>query len=185
MLKACARLLLRVGGWEAIGGIPDAPKAVVIAAPHTSNWDGFWALVYKVSIGMDIHFFAKQSLFWFPLGKLLRGLGGIPLDRSRATSAVAQAVAMFDASTGFYFGLAPEGTRALRDGWKTGFHRIATEAGVPVYLGVLDYKTKRIGIADRLDLSGDTDADLRKCEDFYSKVVGRWPERTSPVRFVE
>jgi len=184
MWKSIAGLLLRLGGWQTIGGLPDAPKAVVIAAPHTSNWDGFWALTYKVAIGIDIHFFAKQSLFWFPLGTLLRGLGGVPLDRSRATSAVAQAVAMFDASDSFYFGLAPEGTRAKRAGWKSGFHRIATAANVPVYLGLIDYKSRRIGIAERLDLSGETEADLEKCRDFYAGAVGRWPERASPIRFV-
>lgn len=81
MLKRLARLILWVGGWTPVGEIPDLPKAVFIAAPHTSNWDGFWALTYKVSIGIDIRFFAKHSLFWFPLGALLRGLGGVPLDQ--------------------------------------------------------------------------------------------------------
>ena len=185
MLKSLARFILWVGRWEAIGGMPDVAKAIIIAAPHTSNWDGFWALTYKVATGTDIHFFAKQSLFWFPLGPLLRGLGGVPLDRTRAMSAVAQAVAMFDAEDTFYLGLAPEGTRGLRDAWKTGFYRIALAAKVPVYIGVLDYATKRVGIAGRLDLSGDTDADLEKCREFYRGITGRHPERTSPIRFAD
>ncbi len=185
MLKRLARLILWVGGWTPVGEIPDLPKAVFIAAPHTSNWDGFWALTYKVSIGIDIRFFAKHSLFWFPLGALLRGLGGVPLDRSRAGSAVAIAVAMFEANETFFFGLAPEGTRALRDGWKSGFYRIATDAKVPILLGFLDYRNKRIGIGGRLDVTGDTAVDLQKCADFYATIEGRWPERTSPVRFAK
>jgi len=97
MLRRLAHLILRLGSWTTLGENPDAPKAVVIAAPHTSNWDGVWALTYKVAVGLDIRFFAKQSLFWFPLGTLLRGLGGVPLNRDRARSAVDQAVAMFEA----------------------------------------------------------------------------------------
>jgi 1-acyl-sn-glycerol-3-phosphate acyltransferase len=183
MLQRLARLILRLGGWTAIGGTPDAPKAVFIAAPHTSNWDGFWALTYKVAANLDIKFFAKQSLFWFPLGTLLRGLGGVPLNRSRANSAVDQAVAMFEAEEKFFFGLAPEGTRSRCDAWKSGFYRIAKAANVPVFLGVLDYRNKQVGIAGRLELSDDIQADLEKCAEFYAGIEGRWPEKTTPVRF--
>jgi 1-acyl-sn-glycerol-3-phosphate acyltransferase len=184
MLRALARLILRIGGWTAVGGIPDAPKAVVIAAPHTSNWDGFWALVYKVAIGAEIHFFAKHSLFWFPLGTLLTALGGIKLDRTRAQSAVQQAIDMYKEKDSFYFGLAPEGTRTQKPGWKSGFYRIAEGSGVPVYLGFLDYRNKRVGIGPRFDLSGDQEADLIRLRDFYGDIQGRWPEKTSPIRFV-
>ena len=185
MLRRLAKFILWVSGWTAVGILPDVPKAVLIAAPHTSNWDGIWALVYKVAVGLDVRFFAKDALFWFPLGNLLRALGGIPLDRSKAHSAVQQAVEMFETEESFYFGLAPEGTRELRDAWKTGFHRIATEAGVPVFFGVLDYRNKHVGITGRLDLSGDPVADLKKCAEFYKDVEGRWPEKATPVRFVD
>jgi tRNA (guanine-N7-)-methyltransferase len=183
MLRRLANLILKVTGWTPIGETPEAPKAVFIAAPHTSNWDGFVALTYKVAIGVDIRFFAKQSLFWFPLGTLLRGLGGVPLNRNRATSAVDQAVAMFDAHETLYFALSPEGTRARRDAWKTGFYRIAKAANVPVFLAVIDYGNKRIGIGGRLDLSDDIDADIEKCAKFYEGIEGRWPQKMTPVRF--
>jgi len=182
MLKVLAHLILKLGGWKTVGEVPDAPKAIVIAAPHTSNWDGFWALTYKVAVGLDVRFFAKQSLFWFPLGALLRGMGGVPLNRNKATSAVDQAVAMFEAEDNFVFGLAPEGTRALRNTWKSGFYRIAKAANVPVFLGVIDYGNKRIGIVDRLDLSDDMEADLEKCAKFYEGIEGRWPKKMTPVR---
>lgn len=168
-----------------VGALPVEPKALVIAAPHTSNWDGFWALTYKVAIGADIHFFAKHSLFWFPLGTLLRGLGGIPLDRSHATSAVAQAVQMFESNEQFIFGLAPEGTRSLRQGWKSGFHRIATAANVPVYAGVIDFGRKRLGFVGRIELSGDADADIKQFAALYSGVSGYNPENSSPIRFID
>jgi len=183
VLQRLARFILWVAGWQAVGDIPDEPKAVFIAAPHTSNWDGFWALTYKAAIGLDIRFFAKEALFWFPLGNLLRALGGIPLDRTHAQSAVPRAVAMFAEEESFFFGLAPEGTRARRDAWKTGFYRIATQASVPVYLGILDYENKRVGIDGRLDPSGDVDIDIAACADFYRDIKGRWPDKATPVRF--
>ena len=146
MLRSVARWILRVGGWTPVGGIPEDPKAVFIAAPHTSNWDGLWALAYKVAFDLEVHFFAKHSLFWFPLGNVLRALGGIDLDRAKAGTAVDEAIRLFENEEQLYFGLAPEGTRKKTEGWKTGFYRIAMGAGVPVYLGLLDYGRRRIGI---------------------------------------
>jgi 1-acyl-sn-glycerol-3-phosphate acyltransferase len=92
---------------------------------------------------------------------------------------------MFENEDRFYFGLAPEGTRDRRNTWKTGFYRIAKSAGVPVFLGILDYGNKRVGIAGRLDLTDNVEADLRRCADFYADIKGRWPEKTTPVRFVD
>ena len=185
MLQSLAKLILRVGGWTAVGGQLDVRKAVVIAAPHTSNWDAVWALVYKVSVGLDIKFFAKHSAFWFPLGVLLRALGGVALDRRRAGSAVNQAIEMFRTEESFYFGLAPEGTRKKTPGWKTGFYRIAIGANVPVYLGFLDFGNKRVGIGPHFELSGDEQADLAVCREFYAGIDGHHPELTSPVTFPE
>ena len=185
MLSNIAKLILRLGGWTAVGGLPDVPKAVIVAAPHTSNWDGFWGLVYKISIRAEVHFFAKHSLFWFPLGTLLRTLGGIELDRGRAGSAVQQAIDWFDREDSFYFGLAPEGTRELTQGWKSGFYRIALGANVPVCLGMLDFGQRRVGLGATLDLSGDEEKDLEAIRDFYADVKGRWPDKASPIVFTD
>ncbi len=167
-----------------VGEIPDVPKAVFVVAPHTSNWDGFWTLAYKVATGVEVHFFAKQSLFWFPLGNLLRALGGIPLDRSHAGSAVRQAINMFEHEEKFWFGLAPEGTRSHKPGWKSGFYRIAQGANVPVFPGVLDYSRKRVGIGPRVDLTGDREQDLEIFRAFFADIVGRHPDKTCPIRFL-
>ena len=138
LIRAIARGLLRLGGWTVIGGKVGVPKAVIIAYPHTSNWDGLWALTYRVAVGLDLRFFGKHTLFWFPLGTLLRALGGIPLDRRTPGSAVEQAVQAFADNESFYFALAPEGTRRLEPYWKSGFYRIAKRANVPVVLGFMD-----------------------------------------------
>ena len=180
-LQQIAITMLRLGGWYAVGGKPEVPKAVILAAPHTSNWDGFWGLVYKVAVGLDVQFFAKASLFWFPFGTILRRLGGIPLDRKNAEDAVREAVSLFTTSEQFYFALAPEGTRRLTNGWKSGFYRIAAEAGVPVIPGFLDYRRRRIGLGETLQLSGDEYSDMQKLAAFYSDVDGRHPGNASPV----
>ena len=91
---------------------------------------------------------------------------------------------MFEAEDSFYFGLAPEGTRSLTAGWKSGFHRIAEGAAVPVFLGIIDYQNRRVGITGRLNLSGDISADMKFCADFYSGIEGRRPENASPVRLL-
>jgi len=183
MLQAIAKAILKIGGWEIVGSKPLVPKAVVVAAPHTSNWDGFWGLVCRVALDVELHFFAKQSLFWFPLDVLLRSLGGIPLDRKRAGSAVDQAIEMFRNSESFYFGLAPEGTRSRVDHWKSGFYRIAEGADVPVVLGFLDYGKRQIGIGPTLKLSGDPQKDLEFFREFYKDVKGRRPEMAGPITF--
>ena len=180
-----ARFLLRMGGWTAVGPQFDVKKAVIIGAPHTSNWDGYWALVYMVATGLRVKFFIKKSLFWFPLNILLRGLGGIPLDRGKAGRAVDQAVALINDNEEIYLGLAPEGTRSLKPGWKSGFYRIAEEAGVPILLAFFDYENKRLGIGPMYTLTGDPEGDLAIIRSFYeSSSAGRWPEKTCPIEFV-
>ena len=179
-----AKFLLWLGRWTPVGPTPDAKKAVIIGAPHTSYWDGYWLLVYKVAYGVDVKFFIKETSFWFPLSILLNGLGGVPLNRGDARLAVKQAVAAFDANDEYLFGLAPEGTRSLTKGWKTGFYRIAEDAGVPVVFGFFDYKNKRLGFGPKMTLSGDMEADMVIIRSFYASVEGRQPEKTCPVQFV-
>jgi 1-acyl-sn-glycerol-3-phosphate acyltransferase len=181
ILPHVARFLLWLGGWTPVGQAPNVHKAVMIAAPHTSNWDAFWAITYKVFIGADIKWFVKDSMFWFPMSALLRAFGGIPLDRKRAGSAVNEAIAAFDENDSFYFGLAPEGTRSKTQGWKSGFYRIAEGANVPVVFGFLDYDNKRLGLGPVLTLTGEKDVDMAILQSFYSSISGRWPEQASPV----
>ena len=183
MLRRLAKFLLRLGGWTSVIGHPNIPKAVVIAAPHTSNWDGVWGIIYTIAHDIDIHFFAKHSLFWFPMNVLLRSLGGLSLDRSAPGSAIQKAVAEFENNDSYFFGLAPEGTRKLESGWKSGFYRLALAADVPVILGFLDYRTKRLGLGPTIRLSGDRSEDLARIAEFYADIEGRWPAKASPVVF--
>jgi 1-acyl-sn-glycerol-3-phosphate acyltransferase len=181
ILPHVARFLLWLGGWTVVGEKPGVRKAVLIASPHTSNWDGFWAIVYKVYVGLDIKWFVKDSMFWFPMNLLLRVNGAIPLNRNRAGSSVTQAIEAFDENDDFYFGLAPEGTRSKTKGWKSGFYRIAEGANVPVVLGFLDYGNKRLGLGPTVTLTGDRRTDMGVIGSFYSSISGRWPEKTGPI----
>jgi 1-acyl-sn-glycerol-3-phosphate acyltransferase len=184
ILPHIARLLLWLGRWTAVGRMPGVKKAVLIGAPHTSNWDGFWALVFITAIGLEVKFFVKDSMFWFPLGAILRSFGAIPLDRRNAHASVAEAIAEFDRNEQFYFGLAPEGTRSRTEGWKSGFYRIAEGANVPVVFGFFDYPKRRLGLGPMLTLTGDREADLAIIRSFYSSVEGRHAEKAGPVVFL-
>jgi 1-acyl-sn-glycerol-3-phosphate acyltransferase len=179
-----AKFLLWLGRWTPVGPAPTLRKAVIIGAPHTSNWDGYWLLVYKIAYGVDVKFFVKESMFWFPLSLLLGGLGGVPLNRGDARASVKQAVAAFESNDDYLFGLAPEGTRSRTKGWKTGFYRIAEEASVPVVFGFFDYKNRRLGFGPSMSLSGDMEADMVIIRSFYASVSGKRPEQTSPVELL-
>ncbi len=184
ILPRLARLILKLCGWSLVGGRPDVPQSIVIAAPHTSNWDGLWALTAKVALEIrDVHFFGKHSLFWFPLGNILRAMGGIPLDRDSAGSAVDQAVQLFRDNPRVLFGLAPEGTRSYRPHWKSGFYRIALTAKVPVTLAMLDFGARTIRVGPTLSMTGDVEADLAAIREHYVGVEGCRPELASPIDF--
>ena len=184
MIRWLGRLVLKLGGWTAVGDIPDEPKALFIAAPHTTYPDALWALAYIATIGLKARFFAKHEAFFFPIGNILRAFGGIELDRDKPGSAVQQAIRMYEENETFYFGLAPEGTRKKTAGWKSGFYRIAIGAGVPVYLGFLDYGRKRLGIGPKVELTGDVEADMATIREFYQDIEGRWPEKASPIKLL-
>jgi 1-acyl-sn-glycerol-3-phosphate acyltransferase len=179
-----AKFLLWLGRWTPVGPGPGERKAVIVGAPHTSYWDGYWLLVYKVAYGIQVKFFVKESMFWFPMSVLLKGMGGVPLNRGEARSAVRVAVEAFADNDDFLFGLSPEGTRKKTLGWKTGFYRIAEGAGVPVVLGFFDYKNRRLGFGPKMTLTGDIEADLVIMRSFYASVSGRRPELTSPVQLI-
>ena len=183
MLRWIAKRILSIAGWTAVGEPPTVRKAVFIAAPHTSNWDGFWLLVYKIALGVDVRFLAKHTLFWWPLGPLLRALGAIPIDRGDAVAIVPNLIRTFEKETQIYLALAPEGTRQWMPYWKSGFHRIAQAANVPVILAFIDYNKKRIGIGKSLPLDLSLDDTLIALREFYTPFRGRRPASQGPIEF--
>ncbi len=167
------RGLLRLCGWRFAGEMPDLPKLVLIAAPHSSNWDGIFGMLFKVALRLDLHFVGKREVFFWPLGPILRRLGGIPIDRAGAHDLVAQVAAQFAARERFWFGLAPEGTRKKVAKWKSGFWHIARAAQVPILPVYFHYLDKTIGVGPLFEPSDSYEADIAKLRAFYAPIRGK------------
>ncbi|MEE4351024.1 MAG: lysophospholipid acyltransferase family protein [Pacificimonas sp.] len=163
------------GGWgvETCGKLPK--KFVLIAVPHTSNWDFPNVLGAFNMIGFTPRFIAKDTLFKWPMGDFMRGMGGVPVDRNAAAGLVEQMAAEFAAREEFVLTIAPEGTRGAVDKWKTGFYRIAMAARVPIGCGFMDYQRRLSGIGLLIEPTGDYDADMQPAYDFYRNIVPHNP----------
>jgi 1-acyl-sn-glycerol-3-phosphate acyltransferase len=183
ILKKIANALLKVSGWEVVGEVPDINKAVYVAAPHTSNWDGFWLLVGKTVLGLEARFLVKHTLYWWPLGPILNWFGAIPVDRSGGSGVVQELIDLFEDSDRLNLALAPEGTRKWTQYWKTGFYSIAVKADVPLVLGFIDYGAKKMGIGGVFKPTGDVQKDLKYLRDFYRPYLPRHPHNKGPIAF--
>ena len=167
------RSILRLGGWHIRGPIPDLAKAVVIAAPHSSNWDGLWGLAAKMALGLEARILGKDKLFWWPLSVLLRRLGVVPLDRSSPQGTVGQAVAMIRDSEQVWYALAPEGTRKQVTEWKGGFLKIARMADVPIIPAYFHYPERVLGFGPPFHTTGDDAADMAAIRQWYRQWQGK------------
>lgn len=184
-MRRLARWLLRAFGWRSVGEAPDSAHAVVIAAPHTSNWDLALMLGFGAAYGVRVSWLGKHTLFRGPHGRVLRALGGIPVDRGRPEQVVETVAAEFAQRPGLWLAVAPEGTRGHREHWKSGFHRIARRAGVPIVPSFLDYGTRTAGFAEAFVPGDSLHEDMERLRAVYAGKVGRHPERTGPVRLRE
>ncbi|MEO2176652.1 MAG: 1-acyl-sn-glycerol-3-phosphate acyltransferase [bacterium] len=154
---------------------------IIIAAPHTSNWDLFFLLGAAYTFHLQIHFLIKNNLFVPVVGSILSFLGGIPVDRSGAHNLVANLVARINASDGLSLVIPPAGTRKYTDYWKSGFYRIALEANIPIVCGYLDYAEKEAGLGLSFYLSGNMTEDMDRIREFYAPKTGRFPDNTSRI----
>lgn len=174
LVRATARMVLRVGGWRVVGVVPDVSKLVLIGAPHSSNWDGVWGFAMKLALGLDIRVLGKHSLFGVPvLGRVLRWLGVVSVDRKKASGVVAQAAQMIRDSDRIWFGLAPEGTRARVEHWKAGFWKIAKAADVPVLPLYFHYPERIVGFGPLFHPGDDMTADMAALRDWYRPWMGK------------
>jgi 1-acyl-sn-glycerol-3-phosphate acyltransferase len=185
MRRALATLFLRVTGWRPEGARPASRRFVLIAAPHTSNWDLAYLLALAALYDVRVSWMGKDTLFRGPWGAVLRRLGGIPVDRRHRGNLVRQMADLFEKSERLALVVPAEGTRSYTPHWRSGFYHIAQTASVPVVLGYLDYQRKRGGFGPELILTGDMRQDMDEIRDFYSDKVGKHPESFGPVRLKE
>ncbi|OPX55203.1 1-acyl-sn-glycerol-3-phosphate acyltransferases [Oceanospirillum multiglobuliferum] len=161
-------VVLKLTGWKAEGVFPkDLNKAVVIAAPHTTNWDMPFSLMIAFKLKLPIYWLGKQSIFKFPFGGIMRWMGGIPVERSKSNNLVGSLVDRFAEQEHLLIMMAPEGTRAQVTAWKSGFYHIAYSAKVPIVLAYIDYRNKRGGVGPTFIPTGDYEQDLAEIQRFY------------------
>ena len=187
--SALARAALRLFGWGVdFDGLP-ARQGVLVVYPHTSNWDFPWGLLTKWTIGLPLSFWAKHTLFEVPLlGRFLRHVGGLAIDRRAAQGVVGQTVARLREARArdefLWLAITPEGTRSRTEGWRSGFYQLALGADVPVALAYIDYGRKRVGVDSAWRLSGDPAADMARIAERYAGRAARSPRDAAPIRLL-
>ncbi len=179
-----ALFTLRVIGWELVDKTPSEEKYVLIGAPHTSNWDWFFAILAMTGLGIKPRWVGKDSLFRGIMGPIMRWTGGISVERGARKNFVGQIIDIYDEREKLAITLAPEGTRKYIDHWKSGFYHIAQGAQVPVAMGFVNYEEKKCGIGGEFIPSGNLDEDMKILQEFYAEnAKGKFPEQQARVRF--
>lgn len=167
--------IYRRNGWTAFGEVPEPRKFVLIAAPHTSNWDFLYFIGLTEDLGIMPHFMAKKSLFRWPWKNFMLDMGGVPVDRSSNQNYVQAMIDEFAKRKEFMLTIAPEGTRGAVRKWKTGFYHIAMGAKVPLVVGMMDYAKKSGGLGPAIWPTGDFKADMARIAEYYAKVTPKHP----------
>ena len=169
-----ARFLLKVSGWKISGELPVEKKYVMIAAPHSSNWDFYYGLLMNLHFKNEVYWMGKKEIFKKPFGGIMRWFGGIAVDRSKSNNLVQSVVEEFKKKESLVVVVPPEGSRSKVDSWKSGFYFIASGAEVPILLGFLDYEKKVAGYGPLLVLTNDKNNDMNKIKDFYKDIKGKY-----------
>jgi 1-acyl-sn-glycerol-3-phosphate acyltransferase len=170
-------LIYHANGWKAYGEVPNPRKFVLIAAPHTSNWDFLNFIGLTDDLGITPHFMGKKTLFRWPWKNFMLDMGGVPVDRSGSLNYVQSMIDEFAKRKEFMLTIAPEGTRGAVRKWKTGFYHIAVGANVPIVVGMMDYPTKSGGLGPAIWPTGDFKADMEKIAEYYAKVTPKHPAK--------
>ena len=169
-----ATVSLYILGWKSKGRIPDIKKFVIIAAPHSSNWDFVFFLLIIFKFKISVHWMGKHTMFIWPFRRLLKRLGGIPINRTKRGNVVKTMAEAFKKSEQLIITIAPSGTREKVMTWKTGFYHIANQANVPIVCGFIDYAKKNIGVGPVFTPSGHMDSDMASIKAFYSQFSGKY-----------
>ena len=175
VLRAFSLAFLKLAGWKIQGSLPEgAEKSVLIAAPHTSNWDLPYTLMVAFSLRLTPYWMGKEEIFKPPFRGLMMWLGGLPVDRAKSSNLVAASIeALKEARGPLQLIVPPEGTRGKTRFWKTGFYYIALGAQVPIVMAYMDYEKKVSGLGPVFLPTGDVDADMAAIKSFYAPFKGK------------
>jgi 1-acyl-sn-glycerol-3-phosphate acyltransferase len=175
ILRALSVGFLKLAGWKIQGSLPPgAEKSVLIAAPHTSNWDLPYTLMVAFSLRLTVYWMGKEQIFRFPFRGLMMWLGGIPVQREKSNNLVAASVEAIKAASGpLQLVVPPEGTRSKTRYWKTGFYHIAVGAQVPIVMAYMDYEKKISGLGPVFEPTGNIEADMAQIKAFYANFKGK------------
>lgn len=176
---------MKLFGWTVVGRVPDSKKMIVIAAPHTTNWDFIFLLGAAYSFRLGINWLGKNTLFPPVLGTFLKFLGGVPVDRSRNTNLVQTLAESIEQAEDFTLIIPPAGTRRKTEYWKSGFYQVALATQMPLVCGYLDYDKKIAGLGLSFIPTGDVTSDMNRIREFYQAIIGKYPENTSTIRLKE
>jgi 1-acyl-sn-glycerol-3-phosphate acyltransferase len=175
VLRVLGRTALAAAGWRIEGAVPDVPRAVIIVAPHTSNWDFPIGLASMLALDLRITWLGKHQIFRGPLGALWRRLGGVPVDRAAPDGVAEQAARVLAPGRSAFFGIAPEGTRRKVERWKSGFWRIARASGAPIFPVAFDFPRRAVVLFPLFSPTGDYAADLAALQSLFRAEMAQNP----------
>lgn len=179
------RLFLKLFRWKVTGELPAGKHMVIVAAPHTSNMDGFVMLAVSWYWGVRLRWLVKHSLFVPGVAWALRRSGAIAVDRSAPGGLVQSLVDRFAAEPALALAIPPSGTRSRQDYWRSGFYHVAERANVPLVLSFVDYRTRTTGVGPAMHLTGNVKADMDAIREFYAPVTARHPQQAGTPRLRE
>ena len=180
MLRILSKIIFFLNGWKVSDQFKYPKKCIIIAAPHTSNWDFLIGRCYAYIVGISPYYLIKSSFFIPILGFLFKINGGIPVYRNSKNNLVNDIVNKFNNSNNFILAISPEGTRSRVETWKTGFYHIAIKSKVSIVLVAMDYKIKNVGVVDVIIPSGNIDSDLSVIENHFKNLTGKVPANYNP-----
>ena len=176
ILRFIGKAAMKITGWKTIGHFPRDERVVLVVGPHTSNWDFVVAMSAVLSWDINIHWVGKHSIFKKGFRRVLRKMGGIPVNRADPNALKEEIVDITNKYKGFIIGLAPEGTRKKVERLKTGFLRIANDTNSKIMLAGIDFSNKTIELGEFFSPSGDVEQDLNNIKHYFSNFSGKRPE---------
>ena len=170
------KFLMKISGWKTTGNLPEDQRVVLVAGPHTSNWDFVLAMSLILSLDIRIHWVGKHSIFKKGFRRLLKKMGGIPVNRINPEALKGEIYNITKKYKGFAIAISPEGTRKKVERLKSGFLRIANETNSKIMMVGVDFSNKTVVFGDLFSPSGDKDKDLRFIKDYFDNFTGKRPE---------